>query len=101
MSLQIRIPKEKIVRFCFNHNIRKFALFGSVLGEDFQPKSDVDVLLEFEPGMRIGFFKLYDMEQELSQLLEGRRIEINTPDSISPYFRDEVLNKAEVQYVQT
>ena len=96
----VPISKSQIADFCRRHRIRKLSLFGSSLRDDFGPKSDVDVLVEFEPDARVGFFKLYDLEQELSQLFGGRRIDINTPNSLSKYFRDEVLAEAEVFYVQ-
>jgi predicted nucleotidyltransferase len=96
----IRVTKDKIAEFCQRHSIRKLAFFGSVLRDDFRPGSDVDVLVEFIPGAAVGFFKLYDLEQELSQILEGRKVDINTPKSLSKYFRDKVLAEAEVQYVQ-
>ena len=101
MSIKnVPISKSQIADFCRRHRIRKLSLFGSLLRDDFGPKSDVDVLVEFEPDARVGFFKLYDLEQELSQLFGGRRIDINTPNSLSKYFRDEVLAEAEVFYVQ-
>ena len=96
----VPISKSQIADFCRRHRIRKLSLFGSLLRDDFGPKSDVDVLVGFEPDARVGFFKLYDLEQELSQLFGGRRIDINTPNSLSKYFRDEVLAEAEVFYVQ-
>jgi predicted nucleotidyltransferase len=96
----INVPKDKIAEFCQRHSIRKLAFFGSVLRDDFGPGSDVDVLVEFIPGAAVGFFKLYDLEQELSRILEGRKVDINTPKSLSKYFRDKVLTEAEVQYVQ-
>jgi len=96
----VPISKSQIADFCRRHRIRKLSLFGSLLRDDFGPKSDVDVLVEFEPDARVGFFKLYDLEQELSQLFGGRKIDINTPNSLSKYFRDEVLAEAEVFYVQ-
>jgi len=77
------------------------ALFGSALRDDFTPESDVDVLVEFDPNARVGFFKLFDMEQELSQLFGGRKIDMNTPRSLSKYFRDEVLREVEQLYVAT
>ena len=101
MKTSIDIPKDKIANFCRHHHIRKLALFGSVLREDFGPESDVDVLVEFETGAPVGLFKLYDLEQELSEVLGGRKVDINTPRSLSKYFRDEVLAEAEVLYVQT
>lgn len=97
---KVPISRSDIAAFCRRHRIRKLSLFGSLLREDFGPKSDVDVLVEFEPNARVGFFKLYDLEQELSQLLGGRRVDINTPNSLSKHFRDEVLAEAEVLYVQ-
>jgi len=100
MNTKIGIPKENITDFCRKHRIRKLAFFGSVLREDFTPESDVDVLVEFETGAQVGFFELFDMEQELSRLLGGRKVDMNTPNSLSKYFRDEVLREAEVLYVQ-
>ncbi|MFP4058532.1 MAG: nucleotidyltransferase family protein [Candidatus Brocadiia bacterium] len=95
----VRIPvdREKIADFCRRHHVRRLAFFGSVLRHDFEPGSDVDVLVEFEPGHApgLGFFA---MEQELSELL-GRKVDLNTPGFLSPYFRDAVLAEAEDQYV--
>ena len=79
----------------------KLSLFGSVLRDDFTPGSDVDVLVEFEPTARVGYFELYDIEQELSSLLGGRKIDMNTPQGLSKYFRDKVMTTAEVQYVRS
>jgi hypothetical protein len=101
MRTRIDVPKEKIAEFCRRHHIRKLAFFGSVLRDDFEPDSDVDVLVEFEPGSRVGLFDLYDMEQELSRLLGGRKVDMNTPRSLSKYFREEVLTQAEVYYAAT
>ena len=98
---KIQVPKDKIAEFCQRHSIRKLAFFGSVLRDDFGPGSDVDVLVEFFPCAGVGFFKLNDLEKELSQILEGRKVDINTPKSLSRYFRDKVLAEAEAQYVQT
>lgn len=100
MKKNVIIGREKIADFCQHHQICKLALFGSVLRDDFGPDSDVDVLVEFEPGAKVGFFKLYDLEQELSRILAGRKVDINTPRSLSKYFRDKVLAEAEVQYVE-
>ena len=95
----IEIPGGAIEEFCRQNHIRRLALFGSILHEDFGPSSDVDVLVEFEPDAQVGYFDLYDMEQELSRLLGGRKVDINTPKSLSKYFRDRVLQEAEEQYV--
>ena len=98
MATKITVPKDKIETFCRQNRIKKLALFGSVLRDDFSSESDIDVLVEFEPSARVGFFELYDMEQELSGILGGRKVDINTPKSISKYFRHKVLAGAEVQY---
>lgn len=100
MAKNISIPKDRIADFCHRNRIRRLALFGSVLRDDFGPESDVDVLVEFEPDTKVGFFTLYDLEQELSRILGGRRVEMNTPRSLSKYFRDRVLSEAEALYGQ-
>jgi len=97
----IQVSKDEIRSFCRRHGIRRLAFFGSVLRPDFDSDSDIDVLVDFDPETRVGFFELYDMEQELSRLLGGRRIDLNTPNSLSEYFRQEVFAEAEVQYVAT
>ncbi len=97
---RIKVPQAKIAAFCRRHHIRRLALFGSVLREDFTPDSDVDVLVEFEAGHVPGFFGIARMERELSALLAGRKVDLRTPQDLSPYFRDEVLAEAEVRYAQ-
>ncbi|MEA3239475.1 MAG: nucleotidyltransferase family protein [Candidatus Bipolaricaulota bacterium] len=101
MGARIHVPKEKIAEFCQRNHIRRLAFFGSVLRSDFGPDSDIDVLVEFEPSARVGFFELFNIEQELSHILGGRKVDVNTPKSLSKYFRDEVMQEAEPQYVQT
>ena len=96
--MKLKVPKNKIASFCRRNKIKRLSLFGSVLREDFGPNSDIDVLVEFEPGARVGFFELFDMETELSDLFEGRKVDINTPNSISRYFRDEIIKEARTQY---
>ena len=100
MTKKIIMSKEKIADFCRRNHIRRLALFGSVLRNDFGPESDIDVLVEFEPDAKVGLFKLYDLEQELSQIFGGRKVELNTPRSLSKYFRDTVVTEAETLYVQ-
>ena len=99
-KVKIAIPKGQIAEFCRRHHICKLSLFGSVLRDDFRPDSDVDVLVEFEPKHIPGLIRFAGMELERSQLLGGRKVDLNTPQFLSPYFRDEVLEEAEVQYVQ-
>ena len=96
--LHVQMPQDRIADFCRQHHIRKLALFGSVLREDFSPDSDVDVLVEFELGAKVGLLGLARMERELSTIV-GRRVDLNTAGFLSPYFRGEVLREAEVQYV--
>ena len=97
-AARIDIPKEEIAEFCRKHHIRRLALFGSVLREDFRPGSDVDVLVEFEPGRPVGLIRLSRIERELSDLL-GRKVDLNTAAFFSPHFHEEVLREAEEQYV--
>ncbi len=95
---QIDIDRAKLAAFCRRHHIRKLSLFGSVLGTDFRPESDVDVLVEFDPEHVPGFLALARMEGELSELLGGHNVDMRTPRELSRYFRDDVLAAAEVQY---
>ena len=99
MYTMIDALKEDIADFCRSHRIRKLAFFGSVLREDFTPESDVDVLVELEPGVRIGLIGLARIENELSHLI-GRKVDMNTAGCLSPYFRDEVLYGVQVAYEQ-
>jgi predicted nucleotidyltransferase len=97
--IRIQIPKERITDFCQRHHIRKLAIFGSALRDDFGPESDVDVLVEFEPGHVPGL-AFFGIEQELSAIL-GRKVDLNTAGFLSPEIREVVLKEAEVQYVAT
>ena len=92
----VDVSESIIADFCRRHHIRKLAFFGSVLGEQFRPDSDVDVLVEFEPGHTPGL-AFFAMQEELSQII-GRDVELHTPGFLSRYFRDHVLSEAEVQY---
>ena len=98
MSTRISLDHARLADFSRRHHIRKLSLFGSAVRDDFGPASDVDVLVEFEPESTVGFFGLYDLEQELSGILGGRKIDLRTPADLSRYFRDEVVAHAEVQY---
>jgi predicted nucleotidyltransferase len=97
MSMRAKVPQAKIAAFCRRNSIRKLALFGSVLRDDFTPDSDVDVLVEFEPGHTPGL-AFFRMQRELSEIL-GRKADLNTAKDLSPYFRQQVLDEAEVLYV--
>lgn len=91
---QITVPREQIAAICRRYHIRTLALFGSVLREDFAPNSDVDVLIEFEPGKTPGFFTIARIARELAPLLGGREVDLRTPQDLSQYFRDEVVDSA-------
>lgn len=95
----VQIPAESVAEFCQRNGIRRLSLFGSILREDFRPDSDVDVLVEFEPGVRVGL-RFFTIERELSELF-GRKVDLNTPGFLSKYFREEVLAEAVVQYDAT
>ena len=98
MAVQIPIDQHQIAEFCSQHHIRRLALFGSVLREDFGPQSDVDVLVEFEPNHVPGYIRLAGMEIELGRII-GRRVDMKTANELSRYIRQAVLDSAEVVYV--
>lgn len=98
MKQNITLPKDKLAEFCRRNHIRKLSFFGSVLRNDFRPESDIDILVEFEPGHEPGLIGLAAMELELSELLGGRTVDLRTSADLSRYFRDDVVANAEVQY---
>lgn len=95
-EIHIEVPHRALEEFCRRNGIRRLAFFGSVLREDFSSESDVDVLVEFESG-RVPGLRFFRLERELSELL-GRKVDLNTPQFLSPYFRDRVLEEAQVEY---
>lgn len=96
---RLDIPQSEVDAFCRRHHIRRLAFFGSVLRNDFGPESDVDVLVEFDPEHVPGYIRLAGMELELGEILGGRKVDLMTPNGLSPLFRDEVMREAEPQYV--
>ena len=97
MPVNIEIDKQKLAAFCKSNHVRKLALFGSVLRDDFSAESDVDVLVEFDTGCVPGLFGMARLENLLSELF-GRKVDLRTAEDLSRYFRDEVVAHAEVQY---
>ena len=97
MSAHLDIDREKLAEFCHRNHVRKLSFFGSVLRDDFADESDVDVLVEFEPGRVPGLLRMAGLEIELSQLL-GRRADLRTAAELSRHFREDVLKEAEEQY---
>ena len=98
MLQQVEQHRQEIAAICRRHHVCKLSLFGSVLRDDFGPQSDINVLVEFDPKHIPGFFRLSEMADELSQIFDGRRIDLRTPQDLSRYFRSDVLARAEVQY---
>ena len=96
MGARIAVDRAKLADFCRRNHVRRLALFGSVLRDDFRPDSDVDVLVEFEPGHTPGL-AFFALEEELSGLL-GRQVDLNTPGFLSRHFREAVTAGAEVLY---
>ena len=100
MGKKLKLPREKLAAFCKRYHIRRLSLFGSALTGDLSPESDIDFLVEFERGYVPTLLKMAQMERELSKLLGGRKVDLRTPEELSRYFREEVLQEAEVQYAQ-
>jgi predicted nucleotidyltransferase len=100
MTLQgVDFPETSIAAFCRRNRVRRLSLFGSILRDDFGSTSDVDVLVEFEPGRVPGFLGMARLELELGHLL-SRKVDLRTPAELSRYFREEVLREAVPQYVE-
>ena len=100
ITTNINIPNQEIEHFCEQYHIEKLAFFGSVLRDDFTPESDIDILVEFHPEHIPGLIRLSLMENELSHLFQ-RKVDLRTPEDLSPYFRQEVLDSAVIQYVNS
>jgi predicted nucleotidyltransferase len=99
MTVKIKIPTDKIIAFCRHYHLRELALFGSVLREDFSPDSDVDVLIDFEPGAdeKVTLMDLVGMQMELSEILQCD-VDLVLRDGLKPLIKDEVLANLEVVY---
>lgn len=96
MMRKAKFDRERISDFCRKRHIRRLAVFGSALRSNFRPDSDIDLLVDFEPGHTPGLFGIARMERELSALLDGRKTDLRTPQDLSRYFRQEVVEQAEV-----
>jgi predicted nucleotidyltransferase len=99
MNQRLPLPDGVLARLCARHRIRRLSLFGSVLKGTAGPESDVDLLVEFEPDAAPTLLDMAAIEEELSALLQGRRVDLRTPQELSRYFRDDVVREAEPQYV--
>lgn len=100
MDERVSISQGALRAFCREHGIRRLSLFGSVLRDDFGPDSDIDVLVEFEPDRIPGLLGIASLESQMSELFDGKKVDLRTPEDLSRYFRQDVLNTAEVQYAQ-
>jgi predicted nucleotidyltransferase len=98
MNRNLTIARERLAAYCQEHGIRRLAIFGSALRDDFRPDSDIDVLVEFEPDHIPSLLGIARMERELSAFFGGRKVDLRTPEDLSRYFRQRVLAEAEVQY---
>lgn len=97
MAVRLAIDPEKLAAVCRANGVSRLSLFGSVLRDDFAEHSDVDVLVEFEPGTRVSYFTLGGLAHDLSGLF-GREVDVTTPTSLSRYIRRRVLGEAETVY---
>ena len=95
--MNVHVPREELAEFCRRNHIRKLSLYGSVLRDDFRPDSDIDVLVEFEPGHVVGY-AIIDMEAELSRMFGGHQADIVSAKFLNRRLRDRILRSAEVQY---
>jgi predicted nucleotidyltransferase len=98
--LHLSIAEEQLAQFCRKQHIRRLSLFGSILAGSARPDSDIDLLVEFEPGCEPGLLGLTSMEVELAALLGANRVDLRTPKELSRHFRDQVLRTAVVQYAR-
>lgn len=99
--IHLALAAKQLAQFCEAQHICRLSLFGSRLAGSARPDSDIDLLVEFEPGREPGLLGLVTMETELAALLGGdTRVDLRTPQELSPYFRDQVLRKAEVLYAR-
>lgn len=96
-SLEHKISKDELARFCRENHIKKLSVFGSAVRDELEPDSDIDLLVEFEQGHTPGLFSIVRMEMELAEML-GRKADLRTAQDLSQYFRDEVIRNADVQY---
>ena len=96
-DLRDYITKDGLEEFCCKHNIKKLSLFGSALRDELKPNSDIDILVEFENGKTPGLMGFCHIQNQLTDLI-GREVELHTPNDLSRYFRDEVIENAMVQY---
>ena len=101
MNPHLRVSKTALAAFCQENGIRRLAVYGSALRDDFLPDRDIDLLIEFEPDRIPGLLGVAGMEITLSELFAERKVDLRTAEDLSSYFRQEVLDRADVQYART
>lgn len=99
MAGHVVVDRDALARFCQTHGIMELAMFGSVLRDDFTDDSDVDMLVRFNPGERVGLIRLAEMEAELGKIV-GRKIDLRTAGELSRYFREQIVRSAAKVYAQ-
>ena len=97
LNVKSKLPIEEIQAYCQTQAIQRLSLFGSVLRDDFDTDSDIDVLVEFLPSAKITYFELYEIQESLQNIL-GYKVDVLTPNALSDYFREDVLSHAQVIY---
>ncbi len=100
MSTRLPLDRQRLAKVCRSYYVRRLALFGSALREDFRPDSDVDLLIEFDPDRRPGMVGLHQLGEELSGVFGGHRIDLVNPRYLNRRIRDSVLGEAEVQFAE-
>lgn len=100
MNALLSVSQTALAAFCQEHGIRRLAIFGSALRDNFGADSDINLLVEFEPDRIPGLLGVAGMEIELSDLFAGRKVDLRAAEALSPYFRQDVLDRAEVQYAR-
>ena len=100
MSTRLALDRQRLAEVCRSYHVRRLALFGSALHEDFRPDSDVDLLIEFDPDRRPGMVGLHQLEEELAGVFGGHRVDLVNPKYLNRRIRDRVLDEAEVQFAE-
>jgi predicted nucleotidyltransferase len=100
MAARIQLDRERLAEICKRYHVRRLSLFGSILHDDFRPDSDVDMLIEFDPARRPGLVGFYEIEEELSRLFGGHKIDLINPKYLNHRLRDRILSEAEVQFAE-
>jgi hypothetical protein len=95
--MNIELPVEQLIAYCEQHNIRRLSVFGSALRDDFTEKSDLDLLVEYDPEAIVTFLDMATQEIELSEIT-GYKVDLRTPEDLSHFFRQEVVENAELVY---